>query len=227
MLIKYGNLDVTSRLLDYKISSSFAEGYLIGNVPTIQLNLKFDNYDGILDNLDTEVYWEIQETNASDKRYFKIYDQPEKYTKSLSLKLYDNNYSLDIAYDTKLTYPVQIKDQLDEIESLTGFSIIRTNIPDYVLNKEVAWYDNTIVIRSYLGWIAELCGANVFAKEINSLEFVKVTKDVFANTDTLTNYEKNEVYKVTRIYAENGLKQVMKQEIRCFLMQIIFISMNN
>lgn len=205
MLIKYGNLDVTSRLLDYKISSSFAEGYLIGNVPTIQLNLKFDNYDGILDNLDTEVYWEIQETNASDKRYFKIYDQPEKYTKSLSLKLYDNNYSLDIAYDTKLTYPVQIKDQLDEIESLTGFSIIRTNIPDYVLNKEVAWYDNTIVIRSYLGWIAELCGANVFAKEINSLEFVKVTKDVFANTDTLTNYEKNEVYKVTRIYAENGL----------------------
>lgn len=110
MLIKYGNLDVTSRLLDYKISSSFAEGYLIGNVPTIQLNLKFDNYDGILDNLDTEVYWEIQETNASDKRYFKIYDQPEKYTKSLSLKLYDNNYSLDIAYDTKLTYPVQIKD---------------------------------------------------------------------------------------------------------------------
>lgn len=205
MLIKYGNLDVTSRLLDYKISSSFAEGYLIGNVPTIQLNLKFDNYDGILDNLDTEVYWEIQETNASDKRYFKIYDQPEKYTKSLSLKLYDNNYSLDIAYDTKLTYPVQIKDQLDEIESLTGFSIIRTNIPDYVLNKEVAWYDNTIVIRSYLGWIAELCGANVFAKEINSLEFVKVTKDVFANTDTLTNYEKNEIYKVTRIYAENGL----------------------
>lgn len=205
MLIKYENLDVTSRLLDYKISSSFAEGYLIGNVPTIQLNLKFDNYDGILDNLDTEVYWEIQETNASDKRYFKIYDQPEKYTKSLSLKLYDNNYSLDIAYDTKLTYPVQIKDQLDEIESLTGFSIIRTNIPDYVLNKEVAWYDNTIVIRSYLGWIAELCGANVFAKEINSLEFVKVTKDVFANTDTLTNYEKNEVYKVTRIYAENGL----------------------
>lgn len=157
MLIKYGNLDVTSRLLDYKISSSFAEGYLIGNVPTIQLNLKFDNYDGIFDNLDTEVYWEIQETNASDKRYFKIYNQPEKYTKSLSLKLYDNNYSLDIAYDTKLTYPVQIKDQLDEIESLTGFSIIRTNIPDYVLNKEVAWYDNTIVIRSYLGWIAELC----------------------------------------------------------------------
>lgn len=208
MLIKYGNLDVTSRLLDYKISSSFAEGYLIGNVPTIQLNLKFDNYDGIFDNLDTEVYWEIQETNASDKRYFKIYDQPEKYTKSLSLKLYDNNYSLDIAYDTKLTYPVQIKDQLDEIESLTGFSIIRTNIPDYVLNKEVAWYDNTFVIRSYLGWIAELCGANVFAKGINSLEFVKVTKDVFANTDTLTNYEKNEVYKVTRIYAENGLNSL-------------------
>lgn len=76
------------------------------------------------------------------------------------------------------------------------------------MNKEVAWYDNTIVIRSYLGWIAELCGANVFAKGINSLEFVKVTKDVFANTDTLTNYEKNEVYKVTRIYAENGLNSL-------------------
>lgn len=77
MLIKYGNLDVTSRLLDYKISSSFAEGYLIGNVPTIQLNLKFDNYDGILDNLDTEVYWEIQETNASDKDILRYMINPK------------------------------------------------------------------------------------------------------------------------------------------------------
>lgn len=210
MLIKYGNLDVTHRLLDYKTSIAFADGYLIGNVPTMQLNLKFDNFDGILDNLDPDIYWEVQETNASDKRYFKVYDQPEKYTKSLSLKLYDNCYSLDTAYDTKLTYPVTIKSQLDEMETLTGFSIVRTNIPDYVLNKEVAWYDNTIPIRNYLGWIAELFGSNVFAKGKDSFEFVKVTKEVFAYTDTLTNFEKNELYHVTRVYAENGLNPLEK-----------------
>ena len=50
MLIKYGDLDVTHRLLEYKVSVAFAKGYLIGNVPTMQLNLKFDNYDGILDD---------------------------------------------------------------------------------------------------------------------------------------------------------------------------------
>lgn len=156
MLIKYGNIDVTARLLDYKSSVSFAEGYLIGNVPVIQIDLKFDNYDGILDNLDINEYWEVQETNTSAKRYFKVYDQPEKYTKTLSLKLYDDNHLLDIPYDTKLEYPVTIKDQLDEIENLTGLVIIRTNIPSNILSKEVAWYDSTIVIRNYLGWIAEL-----------------------------------------------------------------------
>lgn len=210
MLIKYNELDVTHRLLEYKTSVAFAQGYLIGNVPTMQLNLKFDNYDGILSNLDTDIYWEVQETVDSDKRYFRVYDQPEKYTKTLSLKLYDNNYSLDIAYDTKLTYPVTIKDQLDEIGSLTGLNIIRNDIPGYVLNKEVSWYDNTIAVRSYLGWIAELCGANVFAKGIGSLEFMKVSKEIFASTDTLTNFEKNELYKVTRVYAENGLNPLEK-----------------
>lgn len=205
MLIKYGNIDVTARLLDYKSSVSFAEGYLIGNAPVIQIDLKFDNYDGILDNLDINEYWEVQETNTSAKRYFKVYDQPERYTKTLSLKLYDDNHLLDIPYDTKLEYPVTIKDQLDEIESLTGLIISRSNIPSNILSKDVAWYDNTIVIRNYLGWIAELFGANVFANGKKAIEFVPIKKTIFADTDTLTEYEKNELYKVTRVYYENGL----------------------
>ncbi len=210
MIIKYGELDVTHRLLEYKFSVAFAEGCLIGNVPTIQINLKFDNYDGILNNLDTEIYWEVQETANSKKRYFKVYDQPEKYTKTLSLKLYDDNHLLDIPYDTKLEYPVTIKEQLDEIEELTGLVIDRKNISEDVLIKEVAWYDNTIVIRNYLGWIAELCGANVFANGKGSIEFMPVIKTVYADTDTLTSYEKNEFYKVTRIYYENGLDSLSK-----------------
>ena len=121
MLIKYGETNVTDRLLDYKMSVSFADCRMIGNVPSIELTMKFDNYDGILDNIDISKYWEVKENDASDTRYFKVYDQPEKYTKELTLKMYDNNYSLDKAYDTKLSYPVTIKDQLDEIESLTGW----------------------------------------------------------------------------------------------------------
>ena len=224
MLIKYGDLDVTHRLLEYKVSVAFAKGYLIGNVPTMQLNLKFDNYDGILDDLDITKYWEVQENDNSDVRYFKVYDQPEKYTKSLSLKLYDDNYELDVPYATQLSYPVTIKDQLYEIETLTGFSIVRTNIPAYVLEKEVSWYDNTIVIRNYLGWIAELFGANVFASGKSSLEFVQVTKDVFAKTDTLTNYEKNELYCVSRIYYENGLNPLEKGDTTG---NTIFLDSNN
>lgn len=224
MLIKYGDLDVTHRLVEYKSSVAFADGYIIGNVPTMQLNLKFDNYDGILDDLDISKYWEVQENDNCDIRYFKVYDQPEKYTKTLSLKLYDNNYELDVAYATQLSYPVTIKDQLDEIETLTGFSIVRTNIPAYVLEKEVAWYDNTIVIRSYLGWIAELFGANVFASGKGSLEFVQVNKDAFAKTDTLTNYEKNELYCVSRIYYENGLNPLEKGDTTG---NTIFLDSNN
>lgn len=224
MLIKYGDLDVTHRLVEYKSSVAFADGYIIGNVPTMQLNLKFDNYDGILDDLDISKYWEVQENDNCDIRYFKVYDQPEKYTKTLSLKLYDNNYELDVAYATQLSYPVTIKDQLDEIETLTGFSIVRTNIPAYILEKEVAWYDNTIVIRSYLGWIAELFGANVFASGKGSLKFIQVTKDVFAKTDTLTNYEKNELYCVSRIYYENGLNPLEKGDTTG---NTVFLDSNN
>ncbi len=224
MLIKYGDLDVTHRLLEYKVSVAFAKGYLIGNVPTMQLNLKFDNYDGILDDLDITKYWEVQENDNSDVRYFKVYDQPEKYTKSLSLKLYDDNYELDVPYATQLSYPVTIKDQLDEIETLTGFSIVRTNIPAYVLEKEVSWYDNTIVIRNYLGWIAELFGANVFASGKGSLGFVQVTKDEFAKTDTLTNYEKNELYSVSRVYYENGINPLEKGDTSG---NTVFLDSNN
>lgn len=224
MLIKYGDLDVTHRLTEYKSSISFANGYIIGNVPTVQLNLKFDNYDGILDDLDIAKYWEVQENDNCEVRYFKVYDQPEKYTKSLSLKLYDNNYELDVPYTTQLSYPVTIKDQLDEIETLTGLSIVRTNIPAYILEKEVSWYDNTIVIRNYLGWIAELFGANVFASGKGSLEFVQVTKDAFAKTDTLTNYEKNELYCVSRIYYENGLNPLEKGDTAG---NTIFLDSNN
>ena len=210
MLIKYGNNDVTDRLLDYKMSVSFADCCMIGNVPSIELTMKFDNYDGILDNIDISKYWEVKENDASDTRYFKVYDQPEKYTKELTLKMYDNNYSLDKAYDTKLSYPVTIKDQLDEIESLTGLSIIREGIPQYVLDKSVSWYDNTIVIRNYLGWIAELFGANVYAEGIDSIRFVPIEKTAFAATQDLTDYEKNEVYTLTRVYAENGLNPLSK-----------------
>ena len=224
MIIKYGDLDVTHRLTEYKSSISFADGYIIGNVPTMQLNLKFDNYDGILDDLDITQYWTVQENENCEVKYFKVYDQPEKYTKSLSLKLYDDNYELDVPYTTQLSYPVTIKDQLDEIEMLTGFSIVRTNIPAYILEKEVSWYDNTIVIRNYLGWIAELFGANVFASGKGSLEFVQVTKDAFAKTDTLTNYEKNELYCVSRIYYENGLNPLEKGDTAG---NTIFLDSNN
>ena len=140
------------------------------------------------------------------------------------VKLYDNNYELDVPYTTQLSYPVTIKDQLDEIETLTGLSIIRTNIPAYILEKEVSWYDNTIVIRNYLGWIAELFGANVFASGKGSLEFVQVTKDAFAKTDTLTNYEKNELYCVSRIYYENGLNPLEKGDTAG---NTIFLDSNN
>ena len=59
MLIKYGETNVTDRLLDYKMSVSFADCRMIGNVPSIELTMKFDNYDGILDNIDISKYWEV------------------------------------------------------------------------------------------------------------------------------------------------------------------------
>ena len=72
MLIKYGNNDVTNRLLSYKLSVSFSDGCMIGNVPSAQLEVKFDNYDGILDNLDLDIIWETQENDSSKKGISKF-----------------------------------------------------------------------------------------------------------------------------------------------------------
>ena len=65
MLIKYGETNVTDRLLDYKMSVSFADCRMIGNVPSIELTMKFDNYDGILDNIGTTSRKSTSQTEIS------------------------------------------------------------------------------------------------------------------------------------------------------------------
>ena len=210
MIIKYNGIDVSNRLISYKKSSSFVDNRLIGNVPSNQLEISIENTDQFFDDFDHSFYWSVKEYDSSTEEYFIVYESPEKYTKTLGLKMYDNAYRLDIAYASQLAYPTTIKNQLEEITFLTGFSFNVDVVPNWLLNKEVAWYDTTITIRTYIGWMAELFGTNVFAVGKDSFEFRLLSTYPNLKTDKISQYQKSEMYQLDRICFDDSLNVYQK-----------------
>lgn len=226
MLVKCGTVDITERVLSLTKKGTFADKKIIGQVPSFQLSLQLNNKDGYFDDKLDELFY-YTELGSSSEKVFVVYEKPEKYTKQLSLILYDRSYELDIRYDTKLDYTnleITINDQLDEMESLTGFIFERDSIPDFVKTQSVNWYDNTLTIRSYLCLISELFGANVFSNGINSFAFIPISKEIKHTTSLASDYEKGELHTITRICFDNS---VIKAEEGTTEGNTLYLSTNN
>lgn len=226
MLVKCGSVDITNKVLSLTKKGAFADHKFIGQVPSFQLDLKLDNRDEFFDDKLNEIFYYAE--NSSSKEYVYIaYEKPEKYTKELSLKLYDRSYELDVPFLTELNYTendITIGMQLDEMERLTGFIFNRDNIPEFVLNRIVKWYDNTITCRSYLSMIAELFGANVFGVNINTFAFIQIDKKEKHKTSMVSNFEKGELYHLTRVCFDNSVIKAEKGSVEG---NTIFLSPNN
>lgn len=122
--------------------------------------------------------------------------------------LYDNMLKLNPRYMSELDYKggnVTIKDQLNEISSLTGLSIDYSNFHDHVLNKKVVWYDNTLSMRNHIGWIAEIAGCNVSINSFGVVVFKEINPYFDFETERVGDYEIEEVWKVSRVCFNNGL----------------------
>lgn len=223
MKITVNNVDITNRLLEYQISAEMSDdSLLLGNAISKQVNMKLDNQDGYMNNL-LDYPFIISNDGSTSTGIFRVYEKPEKYTGELSLTLYDNVYLFSQRYETKLEYPTTIEKQLDEMSTLTGVAINKTTLPLDILSKEVNWYDNTVPMRNYLGWIGELAGCNVFADNKGTIVFRELGKSTYKTID-LETFEKSELVKFTRVCFDDGL---LKLETGTDEGNTLYLSSNN
>lgn len=225
-MIYCGDVDVTERVLACTKKGNFNAKSIIGQTPSFQLDISLDNRDSFFDYRLNFAFTYV-ESGSDVEEVYLAYEKPERYTKELKLKLYDRSYELAVAYDTKLDYGsgnINIRNQLNEISELTGFNIEISNIPDFILDKKVHWYDNSIIIRDYLGWIAELFCANLKVTGINSFGFKQLSKSVSHYTEIVADYEKDELYVIKGVCFDNSiLKSFSGDESG----NILYISSNN
>ena len=156
-----------------EISGQFVEDTIIGNTPSLALNLTLDNTDKIFDNL-LDFPFVIKDEEKVIGSFFVV-EAPERMTNQLYLEMYDSMSLTDIRYESKLKYPTTLRDQLDEMSRLLKMPIDYTAIPQDMVTRTVGMYDNTLSIRNHLSMIAEAYACNVYAKETGGLIFKKIS----------------------------------------------------
>lgn len=199
-VILNGN-DITHLITSFEIYEEMDSEHIIGNAVSTQIKLKIKNKDNQLaDQLD---YPFVVENNE-----YLVYEKPGKWTGTMSLTIYDKMILTNIAYKTSLEYPVSISQQLAEMAELTGLTIDKTTLSDEVLNKTVNWYDNSMLIRNYLGFIAQCDGKNVYI-ENNTVVF----KPIASKSHTVSfssGYELNELIVFSKVCFDDGVVSLSK-----------------
>lgn len=204
MQILYGSTDVTKYVLSYKKKADFEEGYILGQIPVYEIDLKLNNRDNTFGNLD-QTFTIFEGTDQTG--VFKAYEKPEKYTSTISVVLYDNMMNLMPTYNSLLDYNTgtTISAQLDEIASKSGVTIVKSNLPSHILNKVIKWYDNTVSMINYVGWIAEISGMNVRADAEGKIIFEEISTTNDYETQRVGDLEVEEVFTVSRVCFNNGI----------------------
>ncbi len=215
--IKKGNatpVEITDLVVSFSSSNSMQEDRLLGNTPSVMLDLDLNNIDGVLSDCAENTFLiDLKEadSNVIPTQEFIVQEAPEKYTKKLSLTLYDVMIKFNKPYKSSLTYEKDkyptISQQLDEMSRLAGVSIDKTGLSNTVLNKKAQWIDTTIIMRDYLGWIAELSGTNALINESNTLIF----RNLFATNHDIeftSDFEKTDLITISRVAYDDGVNLI-------------------
>ena len=207
-------VEITDLVVSFNSSNSMQEARLLGNTPSMMLDLDLNNTDGVLSDCAGNTFLiDLKEADSMviPTQEFIVQEAPEKYTKKLSLTLYDvmikfnKPYKSSLAYE-KDKYPT-ISQQLDEMSNLAGVSIDKTGLSNTVLNKKAQWIDTTIIMRDYIGWIAELSGTNALINESNTLIF----RNLFATNHDIeftSDFEKTDLITVSRVAYDDGVNLI-------------------
>ena len=207
-------VEITDLVVSFNSSNSMQEDRLLGNTPSMMLDLDLNNTDGVLSDCAGNTFLiDLKEADSTEipTQEFIVQEAPEKYTKKLSLNLYDvmikfnKPYKSSLAYE-KDKYPT-ISQQLDEMSYLAGVRIDKTGLSNTVLNKKAQWIDTTIIMRDYIGWIAELSGTNVLINESNTLIF----RNLFTadhDIEFTSDFEKTDLITISRVAYDDGVNLI-------------------
>lgn len=207
-------VEITDLVVSFNSSNSMQEDRLLGNTPSMMLDLDLNNTDGVLSDCAGNTFLiDLKEADSTGipTQEFIVQEAPEKYTKKLSLTLYDVMIKFNKPYKSELTYEKDkyptISQQLDEMSRLAGVSIDKTGLSNTVLNKKAQWIDTTIIMRDYIGWIAELSGTNALINESNTLIF----RNLFATNHDIeftSDFEKTDLITVSRVAYDDGVNLI-------------------
>lgn len=194
--VTVNNVDITDLITSFEVYEEMDRDFIIGSAVSTQIKVKLRNRDNLLQDL-------MDYPFVIGNKTYIIYEKPEKWTQSISVTLYDKMIFSNIAYQTGLVYPTTVREQLYEMASLMKVDIDQSTLSDELLGKEVNWYDNTIIIRNYIGFIAQCDGKNAFI-ENDKIVFRGIAVDTH-EVDFCSDYELNELITFTRVCYDNGL----------------------
>lgn len=207
-------VEITDLVVSFNSSNSMQEDRLLGNTPSMMLDLDLNNTDGVLSDCAGNTFLiDLKEADSTEipTQEFIVQEAPEKYTKKLSLTLYDVMIKFNKPYKSALTYEKDkyptISQQLDEMSRLAGVSIDKTGLSNTVLNKKAQWIDTTIIMRDYIGWIAELSGTNALINESNTLVF----RNLFTadhDIEFTSDFEKTDLITISRVAYDDGVNLI-------------------
>ena len=207
-------VEITDLVVSFNSSNSMQEDRLLGNTPSMMLDLDLNNTDGVLSDCAGNTFLiDLKEADSTEipTQEFIVQEAPEKYTKKLSLNLYDVMIKFNKPYKSSLTYEKDkyptISQQLDEMSNLAGVRIDKTGLSNTVLNKKAQWIDTTIIMRDYIGWIAELSGTNALINELNTLIF----RNLFTadhDIEFTSDFEKTDLITISRVAYDDGVNLI-------------------
>lgn len=208
------SVEITDKVNSFKTSYSFLEDKLLGNTPSLMVEMELNNVDGALSKCaDGSFYIETNQVDsmAAPSQEFIVLEAPEKYTSTISLTLYDYMIKLNKPYKSAFKYGSEnnptISQQLDEMSSMVGITIDKSVLPQVVLNTAVGWIDNTIIVRDYIGWIAELSGLNAYITTDNRLSFRKILVTNHA-IEYASDFDKTDLMTISRVLFEDGVNSI-------------------
>lgn len=190
------DVDITDYITSFEMYDEMDNDMIIGSSISTQVKMTLKNKDNQLIDL-------LNYPFVIGNKTYIIYEKPEKWTKTISLTLYDKMILTNIAYDTHLVYPTTVSSQLYEMEEMTGVKIDQSSLSDEVLSKTVGWYDTTIAVRNYIGFIAQCDGKNACIID-DQITFLPIAKNKIS-VDFCSGYELNELITFTRVCYDNGV----------------------
>ena len=204
MKIIYGNVDVSKYIVSYRKKGNFIDGNILGQVPIYEIEIEVNNKDKLFDDMSKEFF--VYEDNDNQTGIFNIYEKPEKYTSIIKFVLYDNMIKLNKFYETELDFSngVLVRDVLDDIATKSGLTIIYDNLPGHILNKSITWYDNTLPMIDYVGWIAEISGTNASANNLGEIVFNSISSTYEFELERVGDLEVEDSFIISNVCFDNG-----------------------